>query len=328
MMMTRRFFVAMTVCGAALAGCGGEKAPEGGADSASAGGKKYTIAVLPKGVGHQFWLTVRSGAEAAGKDLNANIVWNGPDKETEIAKQINIVQDMISRKVDAIVMAACDENALIDVVNQAMDAKIPVITFDSGVKSDRPLSFVATDNVAAAKLAADKLAELIGGKGEVGIIPIVPGAATSEMREQGFKDGATKHPDMKIVSVLPCDSDAAKAMSVTEDMMTAHPELAGIFAESEPGAVGAAQAVEAANKAGKIKIVGFDASGEEINALERGTIQALVVQNPFKMGYDGVKAAIDAIEGRPVEKRIDTGVTIITKENLNTPEVQKLINPK
>ncbi len=325
-MMTRRLFLVMAMAGAALAGCSSKNAP--GAADAGGGKKKYTIAVLPKGVGHQFWLTVRAGADAAGKDLNAQIIWNGPDKETEIAKQINIVQDMISRKVDAIVMAACDENALIDVLNQAMDAGIPVITIDSGVKSDRPLSFVATDNIAAAKLAADALAGLIGGKGEVGIITIVPGAATSEMREQGFKDGAAKYPGMKIVSVLPCDSDAAKAMSVTEDMMTAHPNLAGIFAESEPGAVGAAQAIEAANKAGQIKIVGFDASGEEIAALQRGTIQALVVQSPFKMGYDGVKAAIDAIEGRPVEKRIDTGVTIITKENLNTPDVQKLINPK
>ncbi len=326
-MMTRRFLLAVGLAGIALAGCGGEKSPDGAAGGDS-GGKKYTIAVLPKGVGHQFWLTVRAGADAAGKDMNAEIIWNGPDKETEIAKQINIVQDMISRKVDAIVMAACDENALIDVVNQAMDAGIPVITFDSGVKSDRPLSFVATDNVAAARMAADKLAELIGGKGEVGIIPIVPGAATSEMREQGFKEGAAKYPDMKIVSVLHCESDAAKAMSVTEDMMTAHPNLAGIFAESEPGAVGAAQAIAAANKSGQIKIVGFDASGEEIAGLERGTIQALIVQNPFKMGYDGVKAAVDAIEKRPVEKRIDTGVTIITKENLNTPEVQQLINPK
>jgi ribose transport system substrate-binding protein len=278
-------------------------------------------------VGHQFWLTVRSGADAAGEEFNANIVWNGPDKETEIAKQINIVQDMISRRVDAIVMAACDENALVDAVHQALDAGIPVVTIDSGVKSDRPLSFIATDNLHAARLAADELARLIGEEGSVGMIPIVPGAATSEMREQGFKEGAANYPGMKIVSILHCDSDAAKAMSVTEDMMTAHPNLVGIFALSEPGAVGAAQAIESAGKAGQIKIVGFDASGEELNALERGTIQALVVQSPFNMGYLGVKAAIDAIEGRPVEKRIDTGVTIITKDNLNTPEVQKLLNP-
>lgn len=323
-MISRRTLLMIVAASIGFAGCDGENTT----DTAGGGGaKKYTIAVLPKGVGHQFWLTVRSGADAAGEEFNADIIWNGPDKETEIAKQINIVQDMISRRVDAIVMAACDENALIDVINQAMDAGIPVVTIDSGVKSDRPLTFVATDNVAAAHMAADKLAELIGEKGEVGVIPIVPGAATSEMREQGFREGAAKYPGMEIVSVLHCDSDAAKAMSVTEDMMTAHPNLAGIFAESEPGAVGATQAVQAAGKAGQIKIVGFDASEEELAALERGTIQALIVQNPFNMGYLGVKSAIDAIEGRPVEKRIDTGVTIITKQNLNTPEVQKLLNP-
>ncbi len=314
----------------ALIGCGGEKPGDSGSAAAPAEGvkKRLTIAVLPKGVGHQFWLTVRAGAEAAGKEFDADIIWNGPDKETEIAKQINIVQDMISRKVDAIVMAACDENALVDVVNQAMDANIPVIMIDSGVKSDRPVSFVATDNIAAAKLAADALAYVSQGAGEVGIITIVPGAATSEQREQGFREGLARHVNMKIVATQPCDSDAAKAMSVTEDMLTAHPTLTAIFAESEPGAVGAAQALEAANKAGKIVLVAFDASGEQIAALERGTIHALIVQSPFKMGYEGVKAAIDAIAGRPVEKRIDTGATIVSKANLQTPEIQQLLNPK
>ena len=171
-MMKRREFLAMTVAGAVLAGCGGENPPGGGSSAAGGGDRKYTIAVLPKGVGHQFWLTVRSGADAAGKDLNANIIWNGPDKETEIAKQINIVQDMISRKVDAIVMAACDENALIDVVHQALDAGIPVITIDSGVKSDRPLSFVATDNVAAARMAAEHMNTLLGGKASFPSYPV------------------------------------------------------------------------------------------------------------------------------------------------------------
>ena len=175
-MISRRLVLGLIVACIGFAGCGGETTT---GTAGGAGGKKYTIAVLPKGVGHQFWLTVRAGADAAGEEFNANIVWNGPDKETEIAKQINIVQDMISRRVDAIVMAACDENALVDVINQAMDAGIPVITIDSGVKSDRPLSFVATDNVAAARMAAETLADLIGEKGEVGVIPIVPGAATS-----------------------------------------------------------------------------------------------------------------------------------------------------
>ncbi|MBI2434634.1 MAG: ABC transporter substrate-binding protein, partial [Candidatus Hydrogenedentes bacterium] len=274
------------------------------------------IAVIPKGLAHQFWLTVKAGAEAAGKELGAEIIWQGPAKETEIAKQINIVEDMISREVDAIVLAACDENALIQKVQQALDAKIPVVTMDSGVKSDLPFSFVATDNVAGARLAADTLAGLIGDQGMVGVIPFVAGAATSEMREQGFKEGIAQHPNIALGPVLYCDSDVAKAMNVTNDMLTANADLRGIFATNEPAAIGAAQALKTAGKAGTVKLVAFDGAEEEIAALKEGAIQALVVQNPYKMGYESVKAAVDAIHGKEVPKRIDTGVTVVTADNL------------
>ena len=319
--MKKLLLAILSVAVSALPGCGSSNEEDG------AGSTQYTIAVVPKGLGHQFWLTVKAGADAAGAEFGAKIIWNGPAKETQIAKQIDIMHDMISRNVDAIVMAACDENALIDVIQTAVDEGIPVITIDSGVKSDLPVTFVATDNIKGAKLAADALAALIGGKGEVGILPIVPGAATSEMRESGFKEGIATHPGIEVVSTIYSMSDAAKALSAVEDMMTANPRLAGVFSASEPGAIGAVQAIETAGKAGIIKLVSFDASKEQIAALRRGSIQALVVQNPFRMGYDGVKAAIDSIEGRPVEKRIDTGVTIVTLDNLDDPEIQKLLNP-
>lgn len=288
---------------------------------------RYEIAVVPKGLAHQFWLTVRAGAEAAGKEFNADIIWQGPAQEVEIDKQINIIEDLINSKVDGLVMAACDENALVGVIKRAVDAKIPVVTIDSGAKSDLPISFVATDNIAGAKAAARELARLVGEEGEVGLIPFVPGAATSEMREKGFKEGIAEFPNIKLVSTLYSQSDAAISMNVTQDMMTSNPELKGIFVASEPGAIGSAQAVKAAGKAGKVKLVAFDASDQEIAHLQDGTIQALVVQNPFQMGYKGVKAAIDHIEGRPVEKRIDTGVTVVTMENFNQPEIQKLLYP-
>lgn len=309
--------------GLALAGC----SPDNGG-SGSAGGAKYDIAVIPKGLGHQFWLTVKAGADAAGKEYNANIIWNGPAQETEIAEQINILQDMIARGVDAVVIAACDAHALVDPIHNALDAGVPVITIDSGIESDRPLSFVATDNVAAAKAAADVLADLIGGEGKVGVMPIVPGAATSEMREQGFREGAKAHPGMVIATTLFSYSDSAKAMAAAEDMLTANPDLAGIFVENEAGCIGAVQAVKAAGKAGQVKLVAFDAAEQQIEALKDGTVQALVVQNPFQMGYQGVKAAIDHIEGREIPKRIDTGVTIVTQENLNDPDVQALLHPE
>lgn len=285
------------------------------------------IAVIPKGLAHQFWLTVKAGAEAGGKEIGYDIVWQGPAKETEVAKQISIVQDMISRKVAAIVMAACDANALVPTIKQALDAKIPVITIDSGVNSELPLSFVATDNIAGAKAAADTLAEMLGGKGEVGLIPFVPGAATSELREQGFKEGLAAHPELKLASTQYCQSDVAKAMSIMQDMMTANANLGGVFAANEAAAIGAAQAIRAAGKAGQVKLVAFDAAEEEVAALKEGVIQALIVQSPFNMGYLGVKAADAAINGKPVEKRIDTGVTVVTQKNIDTPEVQKLLNP-
>ena len=322
----------------ALTGCGGST-PQPAApadkptDTAAAPtpappppGKKE-IALIPTGRAHQFWLTVKAGADAGGAEFGYDILWQGPAKETEVAKQIAIVQDMISRKVAAIVMAACDAEALVPTIQQALDAKIPVITIDSGVNSDLPLSFVATDNIAGAKAAADALSTLLGGNGKVGLIPFVPGAATSELREQGFKEGLAAHPGLQLVATQYCQSDVAKAMSITQDMMTANPDLGGIFAANEAAAIGAAQAIRAAGKVGQVKLVAFDAAEEEVAALKEGVIQALIVQSPFNMGRLGVKAAHDAINGQPVEKRIDTGVTVVTQQNFDTPEVQKLLNP-
>jgi ribose transport system substrate-binding protein len=288
---------------------------------------QYRIAVVPKGLSHQFWQTVKAGAEAAAKEHDGQVIWNGPAKETDVADQIGIIDDMISRGVDAIVMAACHEEALIGVVTKAMEQGIPVVTIDSGVRSDDPVSFVATDNVEGARQAARTLARLIGEEGEVGVLPFVAGAATSDLREQGFREGIAEFPNITMVQPRYTNSEAARAMSVTQDMLTAHPNLKGIFAANEPGAIGAVQELQRAGKAGEIKVVAFDAAADEIAALKSGAIQALIVQSPFQMGYLGVQAAIDAIEGRPVEKRIDTGVTVVTLDNYDEPEVQKLLYP-
>jgi len=322
---------AMLFCAAAMmvfAGCGGEKSPTPARQEAAPKKKdRLEIAVIPKAISHQFWVTVHAGAEAAGKDLGVDILWQGPARETEIDKQISIMQDMIVRGVDGIVMAACDENALVNVVDQADKKGIPVVTFDSGLNSDIPKSLVASDNVAAAKEGARVLAELIGGAGEVGCIPNVPGAASSEMRERGFKEGIAAYPNIKLVATNYSHSDVSMGMNVATDMITAFPNIKGFFTASEPAALGAAQAMRTANKAGEVKIVAFDASGEQLNALKEGAMHALIVQNPFKIGYDAVKTAVAVLKGQPVEKRIDTGVTVVTKENMNTPEVQKLLNP-
>jgi len=296
-------------------------------EQAPAVAKKLKFAVVPKGLTHQFWLTVKAGADAAGKDLGVEIDWDGPQKETEVVEQINLLEDKIGAGVDAIVLAACDQDALVDIIKKATEKNIPVVMIDSGVNSDVPASFIATDNVTAAAAAARELAKLVGNAGKVGVIPYVKGAGTSEQREEGFKKGIAETPDVQIADIQYCNSDVVEAMDITEDWLTAHPDLKGIFAANEPAAVGAVQALEAAGKSGQIKLVAFDAGDDEIAALKKGTVQALIVQHPFRMGYDGVKTAFDILQGKTVEKRIDTGFTIVTMENIDEPEVQKLLNP-
>lgn len=287
--------------------------------------KKHSILVSPKGLVHSFWVTVKSGAEAAGKDFGANIIWKGPTVETDIAGQMDIVLDYINKNIDAIVIATCDTKALNHLLKMALDKDIEVITIDSGIESDMKIPFIATDNVLAAKKGADALAEMIGGKGKVALIPFVPGAATSIMREEGFKEGIKKYSDINLVAVQYSQSEVATAMAVTENILTAHPDLKGIFAANEAGTIGALQALKAKGLIGKVKLVGFDAAENELEALKKGELQALIVQDPFKMGYLGVKYAIDAINGKKIKDRIDTGVYVITKDNLNTEEIQNLL---
>jgi len=285
------------------------------------------VLVSPKGLTQNFWLKVKAGADAAARDLQVDVIWKGPQSELEIAAQIAMVEDNINKKVDAIVLAACDTRGLIPSIEKALAAGIPVVTIDSGVESDLPASFIATDNVLGAAMAADKLAALVGGVGKVACVPIVPGAATSIMREQGFRDALAKYPGLQLVAVQYSQSEVATAMAVTENFLTANPDLAGIFAASEAGTIGCAQALISRGLAGKVKLVGFDASPDQVKLLKAGVIHALIVQNPFQMGYQGVRAAVTLIKGGQVEKRIDTGVTIVTLENVVTPEVQKLLNP-
>ena len=191
--------------------------------------------------------------------------------------------------------------------------------------SDIPFSFIATDNILAAQKAAQKLAELIGARGEVACIPFVPGAATSNWREQGFVEEIKKYPDIELLPIRYSQSEVAIGMAVTEDLLTGHPDLKGIFAANEAGTIGVIQALKTKNKIGQVNVVGFDAASNEVNALQAGEIDALIVQDPFKMGYEGVKAAMMSMKGESVPKRIDTGVYVVTRENLNQPEIQRLL---
>ncbi|MFA0760058.1 MAG: hypothetical protein HZLCBSQH_000146 [Candidatus Fervidibacterota bacterium] len=289
--------------------------------------KRYRIAVVPKSVAFDFWLAVKAGAEKAAKEEGVDIIWRGPSDETDIAGQRAILENFITQRVDALVFAACDAKAMVPVAQKALKAGIKVITIDSGLDPDVSLCFVATDNLKGGRIAAETLAKLIGYEGKVGLIPFVPGAATSIQRERGFKEGLKKFPKVRLVATLYSQSDVTKGMQVTENMLTAHPDLKGIFAANEPGAIGAARVLKARSLVGKVKLVAFDAAPTEIKALEEGVIQALIVQNPFRMGYDGVKMAVKALRGEKIPKRIDTGVSVVTKENMNRPDILRLLYP-
>ncbi len=284
-----------------------------------------TILVSPKGLVHSFWVSVKAGADSAGRELGAEIIWKGPAQEINIAEQIAIIEDYVNKGIDAIVLAACDAKGLLPVLERAHRRGIPIITIDSGVDSDLPLSFIATDNIAAARKAAQTLAQLIGERGKVACIPFVPGAATSIMREQGFVDEIKKYPQIELLPIRYSQSDVAVGMAVTEDILTGHPDIKGIFAANEAGTIGVIQALKTKNKIGTVKVVGFDAAANEVAALKAGEISALIVQDPFKMGYEGVKAAMTALAGATVAKRIDTGVYVVTTDNLDDPIIQRLI---
>ena len=313
--MSKRFiliFILFTVL--VLIGCSGETDKT-----------KAKILVSPKGLVHSFWVTVKAGADSAGKEFGAEVIWKGPSQEIDIAGQIAIVEDYINKGIDAIVIAACDAQGLIPVIKKAHEKGIPIITIDSGIDSDLPISFIATDNIEAARKAAQTLAQLIGENGKVACIPFVPGAATSIMREQGFVEEIKKYSKIELLPIRYSQSEVAVGMAVTEDILTGHPDIKGIFAANEAGTIGVIQALKTKNKIGQVKVVGFDAASNEVEALKAGDIDALIVQDPFKMGYEGVRAAVLTLNGESVPKRIDTGVYIVTRENINQPEIQRLL---
>jgi ribose transport system substrate-binding protein len=329
--MKSRWTLVVFLSASFLWGCQKPETEEVSSAPTPAGKPKLEIAVVPKGVAFDFWLSVKAGAEKAGNEHDALITWKGPEQETQVKEQQDMIEDFINKGVHAIVMAACDAKALVSTVKKALDKGIPVVTIDSGIDAPElaeQVPLIATDNIEGARKAAQTLAELIKERGKVGLIPFIKGAATSDAREKGFVGEIAKHPDIKLVSTLYSNSQIDGGMKATEDMLTANPNLAGIFACNEPGVIGAARVLEQRNLAGKVKLVGFDASPDEIKALENGTAQALVVQNPFEMGYQGVKAAVLLMGKEKLPQNVvDTGVAVVTKDNLNNPDVQKLVDP-
>lgn len=291
------------------------------------GEKKRIIGVIPKGRAHLFWQSVQAGAIAASRETNVEIAWNGPATETDFNGQLQIVDSMINRRVDAICLAPIDKKVMVSVVERAAAQKIPVIIFDSAVDTDKFISQVATDNYAAGAMAAERMGEITGGKGEVLIVAVQPGAASTMAREAGFEETiAKKFPDLKIADKRFGMADYAKSLQVAENMLTAFPKAVGLFASNESSAAGAAQALRGRGE-GRIKMVGFDSSPPLIEDLRKGIIESLVVQQPFKMGFESVMAAVKTLDGKPVEKINNLAPILVTLKNVDAPEVSAVLNP-
>ena len=322
--------VAAVACGAQVRESGGGGGAQGGGGGKGANAP-VRLAVVPKAIGFDFWEQVRIGAQCAAKKAEGQVQvqWDGVTAETDVNGQVNLLQNFITQGVDGLVYAATDAKVLYQVTKSAKDQGVTVVNIDSGTNPQpKDVPVFATDNVAAAKRVPDLLAQGLGkGSGKIAFIPFQQGTLTNEQREKGFKEALKQHPELKLVAEQSSQSDYNTALRVTEDILTANPDLDGIFAANEPGVLGAAEAVRKAGKAGEIVIVGWDASSEEVQGVRDGVISALVVQNPFKMGYDGTNAAVKIVRQGAQVKGQDTGATIVTKDNLNDPKVQSLLNP-
>jgi len=294
------------------------------------GGRTLQIAVIPKGTTHEFWKAIHSGAARAGRELGVEILWKGPQREDDRAQQITVVEDFISRGVDGIVLAPLDDRALCAPVRDAVREGIPVIIIDSGLQGSDFLSFVATDNYKGGVLAARRLAELLGGRGDIFLIRYQEGSASTTEREQGFLDTMTK--EFPAVRFLVRDQYAGttteSACQFAENLLSRFPDVAGIFCPNESSTFGTLRALQESGLAGKVRFVGFDSSPKLVQGLRDGHLQGLVLQNPTRMGYLGVVQMVKHLRGEPIEARVDTGVTIATRDNMDTPEIKALLEPE
>ena len=285
-----------------------------------------TIAVIPKATIHEFWKSIHAGAVAASRETGAAIIWKGPIREDDREEQIQLVETFIGTGADAIVLAPLDDRALVMPVREAAGLGIPTVIIDSNIQGDAHISFVATDNYQGGVMAAHHLADLLNGKGRIILMRYLEGSASNSNREEGFRDTIlSDYPDITFLSdnqyIGPTTESAYRG---SENLLTRFPEVDAIFAPNEPVTFGCLRALEDGGLAGKILLVGFDASDNLIKGMRRGTIHGLVAQDPFNMGYLGVMTAIRHLDGETVEPRIDTGIILITPDNIDDPEVVEL----
>ena len=297
--------------------------------------KKLTIAVIPKGTTHEFWKSIHAGSNKAASELTAQgtdveVIWKGPLREDDREQQIQVVEGFAAQGVSGIVLAPLDNRALVRPVSDAGRAGVPTVIIDSGLESTDFVSFVATDNRKGGSLAAERMGQLLNGKGKVLVLRYAEGSASTTEREQGFIETIKqKFPEVELVSTdqyAGATRDTAKRAS--ENLLNKFADVVqGIFTPNESSTAGMLLALEDIGKAGKISFVGFDTSQTFIDAINANKLHGIIVQNPFNMGYLGVRTMVDSLLGKTVEKRIDTGVMLVTKDNMQTPDVQALLHP-
>jgi len=296
--------------------------------------QSFTIAVIPQGSTHEFWKSIHAGAIKAGRDeaaqkIKVDIIWKGPMREDDREQQVQVVEGFLTQRVNGIVLAPFDKNALVRPVEEARRAGIPTVIIDSALESNDPISFVASNNYHGGELAADEMARLLNGKGKVLVLRYQEGVFSTEQREKGFVEKMKTHPGVQLISsnqYAGATRDTAK--SAAENLLNRYGnDIDGMFTPNESSTAGALLALEDAGKAGKIKFIGFDSSDIFVQAMRAGKLQGIVVQNPFRMGELGVKTLVDHLQGKPIQKRVDTGVTLITPANLDTTDSQQLLHP-
>jgi ribose transport system substrate-binding protein len=315
--------ICLAFCAGLLVSLGCDK------NKGSGSSAKKTIGVIPKGLTHIFWRSVKAGAEKAGKEEGVDIKWDGPPKEGEVNTQIRIIGDMRNRGVDALVVAPLSKTAISEYLADAKK-KMPVVVFDSGSDFKDYDAFIATDNYKGGQLAGQQMLKLLKGQKDVELAMIKYGAESEStlQREAGFLSEIKKDPAIKVYDNQFAGDDADKAQTLTGNLLTAHPGISAIFASNESTTVGALGALEQAKKLGKVKFIGFDSSADLVAALDKGNIQALVLQDPVKMGYLSVKAAAAALRGEKPAKEQPISPTLVTPENKDQPEIQQLLRPK
>lgn len=317
-------FAIATSIAIGAAGCG-DQGSSGSSTAASGSGDKKTVAIVSKGYQHQFWQAVKKGAEEKGKELNVTVTFEGPDKETNVDQQVTMLQSALDKKPGALGIAALDSKAVSPLLEQAKSANIPVVAFDSGVESDIPVATAATDNKAAAAEAAKRLAEAIGHKGKIAVVGHSDTSTTGVDRRDGFVEYMkANEPNIEIVAQQHGDGDQAKSADITKAILQSNPDIVGLYGTNEGAAIGVVQGVKELGKK-DLKIVGFDSGKAQIDAIKAGEMIGAVTQNPVAIGAVTVQTAVDAMNGKTVEKKIDTGFKWYDKSNIDSPEIAELL---